>query len=175
MGAQCPLPQRVPVPHRDDVHQGLFELGVRIDKTRAANAGGCMVAPYTLPDGWTMNDASWRDDLPIWHICDTERRIWATVSGAWKGTYDNDLKIYLAKGTETYDPPAEKVPPQVSEKPDYAALERALAPIAAEPIDAAITIMQNDDSLDRRPTEDALRMAARYKVGPLSPHRWNTS
>lgn len=50
-----------------------------------------------LPEGYSWKNESSRQDLPVWRIYkegELDTPI-LTVRGAWKGTYDNKLSLYL--------------------------------------------------------------------------------
>jgi hypothetical protein len=60
-----------------------------------------------MPPGWVMTNTIMTEglDLPRYHIIDNEMKMRVVVTGVWKDTYDNKLKMRILDGTETYQPP----------------------------------------------------------------------
>lgn len=98
MGLALPLPERIPAPKGDQEKQ-LNEMGIAIISDRGDD--GCVF--YALPSGWQMVDASWRADLPYFYILDNDRMKRVSISGSWKGAYDNNLRMEIKT-----EPPFEK-------------------------------------------------------------------
>jgi hypothetical protein len=71
----------------------------------------CDYVRYTLPQGWRMVDNSFRQDLPEFYIIDADNMKRVSISGAWKGAYDNDLSLHVLKGDsiKAYKAPAEEM------------------------------------------------------------------
>ena len=103
MGQPMPLPQRIPNPY-GQVKDKMIEYGFELDDD------GSDYITYTMPDGWRLVDDSWRADLPCRHFVDAKNIKRITVQGSWKGTYDNELRIYIADNT-LYTPRNEEVIP----------------------------------------------------------------
>ena len=87
MGQPLPLPERIPVP-KDTCKNKLEELGFTFNIQEGKDL--CF---YTMPDGYSFIDNSKRRDVPEWFFVDSEGMARAQVCGAWKETYDNDIKI----------------------------------------------------------------------------------
>lgn len=105
MGQPMPLPERVPLPGDSYMAKDVTGWGIKFSDEKDG------YATMTLPEGWTFNDISWREDLPKWVIVDANNMIRASVSGAWKGAYDNRLTFYVSDGTEPYVPRQEPAEP----------------------------------------------------------------
>jgi hypothetical protein len=90
MGQVCPLPDKVPMPCPDDLPI-VNSWGIQFGEAEGRYAS------MKLPAGWSFVDDSpeHRPDLPCWRIVDADGRICASVSGAWKGMYDNDLRFRI--------------------------------------------------------------------------------
>ena len=110
MGASLPLPERVPLP--SDADLVFFEgKGIKFMLETTTRCAGVSVCPIELPAGWLLVDRSAREDLPNWVIIDGDDRIWASINGAWKGAYDNELSIDARDGTDRFvKPVADPIP-----------------------------------------------------------------
>ena len=91
MGQNLPLPEQIPVPN-PELANCMTKSGIKLHQT------GDTYIKYDLPGMWQMVNDSSREDLPRFHIIDADGNIRYTISGAWKGTYDNELRIH--KGSE---------------------------------------------------------------------------
>lgn len=100
-----PLPERVPLPSNSNMTEKVTGWGIKFSDEKDG------YATMTLPEGWTFNDISWREDLPEWVIVDTNNMMRASVRGAWKGAYDNQLDFYVLDGTKPYVPRQEPAEP----------------------------------------------------------------
>ena len=96
MGQTLPLPRRIPAP--DDrqlielTKMGIIILDKNVEYVR-----------YSLPDGWKMvDDTTYREDLPVYHIIDDNSRIKVTISGVWKVLYDNELRMSIPYDDKLY-------------------------------------------------------------------------
>lgn len=105
MGQPMPLPERIPRPS-DEVATAFTECGIVCDLNTSDK-----YVTYTLPEGWSIVDDSYREDLPIFHIIDAANMIRFSVSGAWKGTYDNILHINKVKEPYEFKRREEKLIP----------------------------------------------------------------
>jgi len=85
MGQVLPLPEKIPNP-KGKTREAMENCGIAI------NTGDDYVG-YTLPAGWEMVDVSWRMDLPNYYMVDDQGMARFSISGSWKGTYDNYLEI----------------------------------------------------------------------------------
>lgn len=95
MGAACPLPERIPIPS-NECAQKMTSDGIVLNNAENSER----YITYVLPTGWDIVDCSWREDLPIWHIVDQNDMKRYSVTGSWKGTHDNVLKIRICPGDE---------------------------------------------------------------------------
>jgi hypothetical protein len=103
MGQICPLPQRIPCPSVE-VATIMKQQGIQLHDLLDEAGQRKAYVQYTLPSGWKMVDDSWRQDLPCFHIVDADGMIRYTVSGSWKGTYDNELHLSMKKDPIKYEP-----------------------------------------------------------------------
>lgn len=88
MGQPLPLPGKIPVPADDATRHELKTLGISIYDDSE------MYSTYSLPEGWTMRDATDRRvDQPQWYIVDELEQIRVCINGSWKKTYSNKLYI----------------------------------------------------------------------------------
>lgn len=95
MGNSLPLPAKVPVPTPQQATQ-LLKYNITVDAPVAEQKYG----KINLPPQFKMHDNSYRADIPIWYIIQTDTRAAvASIRGTWKETYDNKLKL------EVYDVP----------------------------------------------------------------------
>ena len=112
-----PLPKRIPMPD-DEQLLDLQRMGITIveEDTGPDNA----YVAYTLPKGWEMVDATeGRKDLPKFYIIDDESMIRVVIRGVWKGSYHNELSLYIR-----YDDNLEKWSPPAQEEKQFAELLR---------------------------------------------------
>ena len=110
MGQPLPLPERIPNPM---THQlvSLNQMGINIIKDLKNDTKTLMpYVKYTLPEGWRMVCESWRQDLPVYYIVDDSDMRRVKVSGCWKGTYDNSLRLCILEGVDItkYEPSEDK-------------------------------------------------------------------
>jgi hypothetical protein len=110
MGQPLPLPNRIPQP-TGYVASEFDKMGIKYE------TGDEKYVSYTLPDGWSMKDKSWREDLPNFAIVDTDGMIRAVVSGSWKETYDNRLSINIPDELELFEKPKDEVIPSETSVP----------------------------------------------------------
>lgn len=103
-----PLPNEIPRPD-EKMAAIMKESGIVINGIDNEESGDYLT--YDLPCGWKMVDASYRQDIPIFHIVDANDMIKFTVSGQWKGTYDNRLRIRQEKEPTKYVPREEDIIP----------------------------------------------------------------
>lgn len=98
MGQVLPLPSRIPRPNAKQLEK-LHALGIKPDleetEENKKETRLCKYVRYTLPEGWKMVDNSWREDLPDFYIVDSTLKGRVHISGAWKGSYDNELRLYV--------------------------------------------------------------------------------
>ena len=87
MGQPLPLPERIPVPSQKTL-TAMTACGIQLDQESQS-----VYREYTLPTGWKMVDNSWRQDLPEYYIVDELGLTRFCISGSWKGSYDNELRI----------------------------------------------------------------------------------
>ncbi len=117
MGQQLPLPERIPMPNDEQLQQ-LNEIGCTIildavitdntnNTTNTKPSRPSEYVKYNLPSGWKMVDSSWRRDLPDFYIIDDKQMKRVSISGSWKGAYDNKLRLRVYSGEEIkfYEPP----------------------------------------------------------------------
>ena len=104
-GKPLPLPRRIPRPS-NAVSEKLQSCNIIVNDNPKSE-----YLTYTLPDGWKMVDDSWREDLPEFRIIDHQEMIHFTISGAWKGTYDNKIEIYTVETPTKYMKRYEKIIP----------------------------------------------------------------
>ena len=97
LSSSLPLPERIPNPE-PEVKTRMEECGITIESSEA------VYVSYDLPSGWKLVDQSDRADLPQFYIVDTEDKGRFKISGSWKGTYDNELKIYIVASPEVITP-----------------------------------------------------------------------
>lgn len=95
MGQPLPLPKRIPRP-TGKVLTAMNECGITIDIQSEDE-----YVTYSLPSGWRMVNDSHREDLPEYHIVDDKNMVRCSITGAWKGTYDN--KLHLSWTKEPYE------------------------------------------------------------------------
>jgi hypothetical protein len=139
MGQLLPLPERIPRPTPNQINE-LKNLGIEVNIEEKDEKGNpCMYVQYTLPVGWKMVDKSWREDLPDYYIVDIESKARVSISGSWKGSYDNKLRLSILKNPIILKPDEGKLIP--SETSNYAMLGKfaeALDPLGrpAEPLSA---------------------------------------
>ena len=97
MGQQLPLPYKIPKPVGDQCE--LFqEMGIIVCNNN--DNENAMYVSYTLPNGWRMVDNSFREDIPIFIIIDNKDMIRVRISGSWKGSYDNKLRMRVCDKLE---------------------------------------------------------------------------
>lgn len=87
MGQVLPLPERAPLPDNDQERQHLEGLGFVFGEEE----GGYV--SLKLPEGFSWKDNSYRADIPEWYVIDESGKAILSVSGSWKGTYDNQLRM----------------------------------------------------------------------------------
>ena len=121
MGAACPLPERIPIPS-DKCAQKMKSDGIVLNNAKNSER----YITYVLPTGWDMVDCSWREDLPIWHIVDQNDMKRYSITGAWKGAYDNALEIHDCPGDEKIERTIE--PAEPSETSPAARVAEAVDP-----------------------------------------------
>lgn len=79
---------------------------------------------YTLPEDWDIVDETeFREDMPDWYIVDNNMNKRVSISGVWKGTYDNRLTLSICEEpwekhvSKTRDPaPSETSPAAIAGK-----------------------------------------------------------
>lgn len=91
MGQPMPLPERIPRP-TNEVMEKMEKAGICFPDEE--NENQLAYIKYSLPVGWRLVDDSEREDFPRWQCVDKEDMVRFTVSGVWKGTYDNELMLY---------------------------------------------------------------------------------
>ena len=63
-------------------------------------------------------DNSYRQDLPEFHIIDNTNMVRFTITGSWKGSYDNKLTIHKVSNSYEFKPHESELIP--SETNDFA-------------------------------------------------------
>lgn len=92
-----PLPERIPKPNGVIAEQ-MEKCGIKFDKDDKS-----LYVTYILPQGWRTVDDSWREDLPNFFIVDDQGMVRFGVTGAWKGTYDNELHLTYVKNPYKFE------------------------------------------------------------------------
>lgn len=103
MGQPLPLPERIPKPNPDTI-RGRELLGALKQAGITIDASPGEYVRYTLPHGWRMVDDSWRQDLPNFYIVDNTNMLRFSVTGAWKGSYDNELNLKEVNPPRQFEP-----------------------------------------------------------------------
>ncbi len=86
-----PLPNLVPLPNNKDLSH-LENLGLCFLNRGPHQGTADIYTDFTYPDTWKfISIESSRPDISLWKLIDQDNYIHGSVSGAWKGTYDNDL------------------------------------------------------------------------------------
>lgn len=86
MGQALPLPERIPMPSQKDKEQ-LLLMGFSFYEEENTYIG------VNLPEGFRWHNDSLREDIPVWYVVDQYGLSVLCVSGGWKGSYDNCLRI----------------------------------------------------------------------------------
>ena len=153
MGQTIPLPERIPKPTKEQ--KKLFdEWGIKLilENSENGEVKKSRYQRYTLPEGWKMVDASWRQDLPCFHIVDDNSMIRATCSGSWKGAYDNEirLRVYKEKDWELYVKPIkdEIVASEFSDQNILGQFAEAMDPLK-RPYEKTVTVTREDEYMPR--------------------------
>lgn len=99
MGQPLPLPERIPRPNETQL-RSLELMGITViedemkeDLDKHDKIIKSSYLRYTLPQGWKMVDASWRQEFPDYYIIDGNGMKRVSVGGSWKGIYDNSLSL----------------------------------------------------------------------------------
>ena len=108
MGQPLPLPERIPRPN-ETMLKSMQQSNIQVNMSDESS-----YVTYTLPSGWNIVNASWRQDLPNWHIIDEHNIIQYSISGAWKETYDNDIKLYNGSKTKYVEKTTPQIPSETS-------------------------------------------------------------
>jgi len=98
MGQVCPLPKQIPVPPEKQQQDKLKAMGILLESREE-----CYSA-YTLPDKWHIYNQSHREDLPCYEIVDEKNMVRVTISGSWKGNYDNKLTLNVLSKPVLFQP-----------------------------------------------------------------------
>jgi len=99
---QSPLPERIPRP-TEKQQKKLLEYGVTFDLVDE-DEKNYLYWKVVLPDSLELHDDSWRSDLPHWYILKKNTNIaYASIYGAWKGLYDNELEMRVYDKEETVE------------------------------------------------------------------------
>jgi len=75
-------------------------MGIEVVDTDILTMGQDQYVHYKLPIGWKTVDNSWRQDLPEFLIIDNNNMTRVSISGAWKGAYDNHLTLIILEGKQ---------------------------------------------------------------------------
>lgn len=119
MGQVLPLPEKIPRPNSEQTTQ-LSKYGISVvsadDKQRYVEV--------VLPEIYIMHNNSFQEDIPDWYILRKgTNKACAQIYGAWKGTYDNELKLYVYDEEKTIK--IRETAPEPSETNEKALLQQA--------------------------------------------------
>ena len=66
---------------------------------------------YTLPEGWRMvnTNPDGRQDMPEYHVLDSQNRMRVFISGHWRISYDNNLHLSIPEHQRIYTPAIDKI------------------------------------------------------------------
>lgn len=126
MGQALPLPKRIPKPTAFQLKQ-LNSCGIIVEDSTSA------YVTYTLPEEWKMVDNSSRIDLPNYCIVDNLGMVRFTVTGAWKGSYDNDLILNYIKDPYAFNPVKNHVYTETGPGHEIGILGQVLDPLHRPP------------------------------------------
>ena len=102
MGQPLPLPEKIPRP-TDAQNESLKQMGIIVDLDGQDPDVTPPYVTYKLPNEWKIVNRSWRNDLPIYYIVDDQNKRRVSICGAWKGTYDNELNMYILSDLKNDD------------------------------------------------------------------------
>jgi hypothetical protein len=97
MGIALPLPDRIPLPNNEQLLL-LNEMGINIENNESEQ-----YVKYSLPFEWKMIDSSLTPDLPNFYILDDKYNKRVNIKGTWRGSYDNNLNLYIFNNIEEYN------------------------------------------------------------------------
>jgi hypothetical protein len=147
MGQPLPLPQRIPRLNLESdegkkLLQALSNVGITLEESTE-----CYVR-YTMPSSWKMVDDSLRQDLPRFHMVDEKNLIHFTVSGSWKGSYDNKLQLIQVEPPRLFESKNQNEPLIPSETSDEELLGRfaeVFDPLHRPPTNNALSAQRQAD------------------------------
>jgi len=97
MGIALPLPDRIPLPNNKQLLL-LNEMGINIENNESEQ-----YVKYSLPFDWQMINSSVDPDLPNFYIIDDKYNKRVNIRGTWRGSYDNNLNLYIFNNIEEYN------------------------------------------------------------------------
>lgn len=105
MGQPLPLPEKIPVPSKQD-KQSMLDKGFTFGEIEKTQYGDFVT--YSMPEKWKFVNNSWREDLPNWEFVAPDNKVYFSVNGSWKGTYDNELYLISLQEPREFEPIKEK-------------------------------------------------------------------